>query len=161
MAIALTGGSQISEDDFRGQNLQSTDALQSLLATAAEGEDIIEEVQIIEESLPPVVRQERPRRPSGGARPGNGGRTGGRTRLPPGVPQRQRPRDNEKKGQRLPGQTPDRDNVDTVERYSHTNEDGSFTFGYISEDGSFRYTFFRNKYLICTFFSWMNSENSP
>ena len=135
LAIALTSAD--SEDDFRGQNLQSTDALQSLLATAAEGEDVIEEVQLIEES--PVVRPERPRRPSGGARPGNGGgRTGGRTRLPPGIPQRQRPRDNEKKGQRLPDQTRDRDNVDTVERYSHTNEDGSFTFGYIAEDGSFR-----------------------
>ena len=96
---------------------------------------MIEEV-LIEES--PVVRPERPRRPSGGARPG---RTGGRTRLPPGIPQRQRPRDNEKKGQRLPDQTRDRDNVDTIERYSHTNEDGSFTFGYIGEDGSFRYTF--------------------
>ena len=135
LAIALTSAD--SEDEFRGQSLQSTDALQSLLATAAEGEDVIEEVQLIEES--PVVRPERPRRPSGGARPGNGGgRTGGRTRLPPGIPQRQRPRDNEKKGQRLPDQTRDRDNVDTVERYSHTNEDGSFTFGYIAEDGSFR-----------------------
>ena len=133
LAIALT--SSDSEDEFRGQSLQSTDALQSLLATAAEGEDVIEEVQPIEES--PVVRPERPRRPSAGARPGNGGRT----RLPPGIPQRQRPRDNEKKGQRLPDQTRDRDNVDTVERYSHTNEDGSFTFGYIAEDGSFRYTF--------------------
>lgn len=134
LAIALT--SSDSEDEFRGQSLQSTDALQSLLATAAEGEDVIEEVQLIEET--PVVRPERPRRPSGGARPGNGGRT----RLPPGIPQRQRPRDNEKKGQRLPDQTRDRDNVDTVERYSHTNEDGSFTFGYIAEDGSFRYTYF-------------------
>ena len=149
MAAALTSD---GEDDLRGQSLQSTDALQTLLATAAEGEDVIEEVQLIEES--PVVRPERPRRPSGGARPGNGGgRTGGRTRLPPGIPQRQRPRDNEKKGQRLPDQTRDRDNVDTIERYSHTNEDGSFTFGYIGEDGSFRYTFL-NIYIQC----WPKSE---
>ena len=28
--------------------------------------------------------------------------------------------------------------VGTSERYSHQNEDGSFTFGYIAEDGSFR-----------------------
>lgn len=28
--------------------------------------------------------------------------------------------------------------VGTSERYSHMNEDGSFTFGYVSEDGSFR-----------------------
>ena len=123
LAAALTSD---GEDDLRGQSLQSTDALQTLLATAAEGDDVIEDI-VIQEA--PAVRQrpqQRPQRPSGG-----------RTRLPPGIPQRQRPRDNDKKGQRLPD-APARDNVDTVERYSHTNEDGSFTFGYIAEDGSFR-----------------------
>ena len=121
------------EDDLqfeRGQSLQSTDALQSLLATAAEGQDVIEEAAPI--PLAPVRQeprqQEQPRRAPG------------RTRRPPGVPRRvARPRDNAEKGQRLPNQQ-DRpnDNVGTVERYSHTNEDGSFTFGYIAEDGSFR-----------------------
>lgn len=122
LAQTLTGGSDGNDNDLRGQSLQGTDALQNLLATAAEGEDIIEYDDIIEEE---PVRPQRPQRPSGG-----------RTRLPPGIP-RSSNKDNEKKGQRIPNR-PKAENVDTVERYSHTNEDGSFTFGYIGEDGSFR-----------------------
>ena len=125
LAAALTsdGGDDVA--DLRGQSLQGTDALQSLLATAAEGDDVIVEYDDIIEVEP--QRPQRPRRPSGG-----------RTRLPPGIPRSNRPRpENEKKGQRIPNR-PASENVDTVERYSHTNEDGSFTFGYIGEDGSFR-----------------------
>ena len=127
LAAALTN----DDRPAAGQSLQNTDALQSLLATAAEGEDIIEDLpeyeDLIDEiDLAPVrQQQERPRAPA-------------RTRRPPGIPRRQtRPRDNDKKGQRQPERAQN-NNVDTVERYSHTNEDGSFTFGYIGEDGSFR-----------------------
>ena len=127
LAAALTN----DDRPAAGQSLQNTDALQSLLATAAEGEDIIEDLpeyeDLIDEiDLAPVrQQQERPRAPA-------------RTRRPPGIPRRQtRPRDNDKKGQRQPERAQN-NNVDTVERYSHTNEDGSFTFGYIAEDGSFR-----------------------
>lgn len=122
LAAALTNDNE--QDLDRGQSLQSTDALQSLLATAAEGEDVLEYEDIIDQE--PLQRPERPRQ------------LAGRTRRPPGVPRRaNRPRDNEKKGQRLP-QEAAKESVGTVERYSHTNEDGSFTFGYIAEDGSFR-----------------------
>ena len=125
LAAALT-----NDGPAPGQSLQSTDALQSLLATAAEGEDIIEDLPEYEdiEELIPVRQQpqERPRAPAP------------RTRTRIGIPRRQsRPRDNDKKGQRVPERA-QAQNVNTVERYSHTNEDGSFTFGYIGEDGSFR-----------------------
>ena len=120
LAAALTND---NEDDFQ-PSLQNTDALQSLLATAAEEiPEYDEEILLEQEPILPVRQQEVPR---------------GRTRRPPGIPRRQnRPRDNEEKGQRLPSDAK-RENVGTVERYSHTNEDGSFTFGYIGEDGSFR-----------------------
>lgn len=128
LAAALTNDNQEPLDFDRGQSLQSTDALQSLLATAAEGEDVIEEYEDDLAILPVRQQPERPQQPPRG-----------RTRRPPGVPRRsQRPRDNDEKGQRLPNETRDRETVNTVERYSHTNEDGSFTFGYIAEDGSFR-----------------------
>ncbi len=61
-----------------------------------------------------------------------------RTRRPPGIPRRGgATRDNAEKGKRIPTEARE-PTVNTVERYSHTNDDGSFTFGYIAEDGSFR-----------------------
>lgn len=46
---------------------------------------------------------------------------------------RGRPRNRERDGER------ERDEpIGTLERYSHKNEDGSFTFGYVGADGSFR-----------------------
>ncbi len=85
--------------------------------------------------IPEEIEEPRPR-----ARPA------GRTRAPPGVPRR-RPRPqsiagNEdlegERGSRRPSRPGSEPVVGTVERYSHKNEDGSFTFGYIAEDGSFR-----------------------
>lgn len=146
LAAALDAG----DDDLQfeqGQSLQSTDALQSLLATAAaaspepfipEYEDLVEE-----QLLQPIAAVPRQRQQQVQQEEAPRGRVpSGRTRRPPGVPRRVRPRpDNEQKGQRQPNER-DRENssenVGTVERYSHTNDDGSFTFGYISEDGSFR-----------------------
>jgi len=68
----------------------------------------------------------------------------GPRRVPPGVPRRTpsqtRTREfpNEgAKGQRIPSKPKD-EPIRTTDNYSHTNPDGSFTFGYVSEDGSFR-----------------------
>ena len=55
------------------------------------------------------------------------------------VPQRRRPRPQGAKTEerkRPSGQK--EEPVATLERYSHKNEDGSFTFGYVGADGSFR-----------------------
>ena len=130
------------EDIEQGQSLQSTDALQSLLATAAEGpsEPFIPEYDDVVEEQPIIAPAQIPRRQPLPAQAEAPRRVpSGRTRRPPSVPRRVRPRpDNEKKGQRQPNRPAGDDAVGTVERYSHTNEDGSFTFGYIAEDGSFR-----------------------
>lgn len=61
LAAALTNDNE--QDLDRGQSLQSTDALQSLLATAAEGEDVLEYEDIIDQE--PVQRPERPRQLAG------------------------------------------------------------------------------------------------
>ena len=63
-----------------------------------------------------------------------------------GVPNRRRPKpegQEPRRGEQGPRRRPsgDRDVEDpvaTLERYSHKNEDGSFTFGYVGADGSFR-----------------------
>ena len=133
-ALLLQAALQEEEDDLlfarptsqRAQ--QTTDALESLLATAALGEPEIEEPAPVQIPEARPVAQERPR-------------TAGRTRRPPGIPRRRpRPRpveDEEDRGARRPNR-PAENTVNTVERYSHMNEDGSFTFGYMAEDGSFR-----------------------
>jgi len=55
-----------------------------------------------------------------------------------GVPARRRPRpDGEDEPRRRPN-GPREEPVATLERYSHKNDDGSFTFGYVGADGSFR-----------------------
>jgi len=69
-----------------------------------------------------------------------------RVRQRGGVPNRRRPRPEGQEPRR--GEGPRRrpsggdreveEPVATLERYSHKNEDGSFTFGYVGADGSFR-----------------------
>ena len=53
-----------------------------------------------------------------------------------GVRRRPRPQGGEAGDERRGG--PREEPVATLERYSHKNEDGSFTFGYVAADGSFR-----------------------
>ena len=102
LAAALTTS---DDDDLQleqGQSLQSTDALQSLLATAAEGspEPIISDYDDFVEEQAPLAQI--PRRQQQAEAP-RGRVPSGRTRRPPGVPRRVRPRpDNDKKGQRQP-----------------------------------------------------------
>ena len=133
LAAALTNTNEESDPLFnRGQSLQNTDALQSLLATAAEGDELLEYEDIVEEPIVPLRQQpQQPQQAPPAPR--------GRTRRPPGVPRRAQgaKSNNAEKGLRRP-ENAQRETVGTVERYSHTNEDGSFTFGYIAEDGSFR-----------------------
>jgi len=149
-ADLLAAALAVDDEDLgfdQGQSLQSTDALQSLLATAAEvsPQPFIPEYEDVVEEQAPLAqiprRQQRPQQVQQAEVP-RSRVPSGRTRRPPGVPRRVRPRhDNEKKGERQPNRDREpagNDNVGTVERYSHTNDDGSFTFGYISEDGSFR-----------------------
>lgn len=114
---------------------QAADPLETLLATAARTPDVPQ----AQEPIAPRQQarpQQRPQPRPVQAAPASSGRT----REPPGVPRRRpRPRaeDGEERGSRLPSR-PQADPVKTTERYSHKNEDGSFTFGYIAEDGSFR-----------------------
>ena len=78
-------------------------------------------------------------------------RPAGNRRRVPGVPRRRRPRperpvaaDGEAaaEGPSAPRGRPrggqQEEAVGTLERYSHKNDDGSFTFGYVGADGSFR-----------------------
>lgn len=80
-------------------------------------------------------------------------RPAGNRRRVPGVPRRRRPRperpvaaaDGEAaaaEGPSAPRGRPrggeQQEAVGTLERYSHKNDDGSFTFGYVGADGSFR-----------------------
>ena len=76
-------------------------------------------------------------------RPANRGRGFPRRRRPEGGDPRRRPA-----GPAGPRARPAQEGEDaplraepvkTTERYSHMNDDGSFTFGYVAEDGSFRY----------------------
>jgi len=53
-----------------------------------------------------------------------------------GVRRRPRPQGGQAGDERRGG--PREEPVATLERYSHKNEDGSFTFGYVAADGSFR-----------------------
>ena len=55
-----------------------------------------------------------------------------------GVQRRPRPEAGEGREDRRRPNGPREDPVATLERYSHKNEDGSFTFGYVAADGSFR-----------------------
>ena len=83
--------------------------------------------------------------PAPQAQPQRAAAPAGRTRQPPSIPRR-RPRPQQEafedeeslRGSRRPQRPEEAPAVGTVERYSHKNEDGSFTFGYIAEDGSFR-----------------------
>merc|ERR1719245_1787326 len=107
-------------------------ALEALIATAQREEPEPARPQVLEiEEIPtqrPVqvedraqaVRQQRPR-----------------TRANAGVPRR-RPRPQGDREERRRPAGPREEPIATLERYSHKNEDGSFTFGYVGEDGSFR-----------------------
>jgi len=122
-----------------------SNALQSLLATAegsgvSEGSFEPEQQPILPLRQQPVepVRQavEQPRREPAGRRrvPGVPRRTQGRANRPSPRAQAARAESDEEGGNGRPRPKP----IQTTERYSQKNEDGSFTFGYVSEDGSFR-----------------------
>jgi len=55
-----------------------------------------------------------------------------------GVNRRPRPQGGERSEDRRRPNGPREDPIATLERYSHKNDDGSFTFGYVAADGSFR-----------------------
>lgn len=110
--------------------------LQSLLATA-EGsgqEGILPLAPQPVEPVPQAVEQPR-REPAGRRRvPGVPRRTQGDRVRPSPRAQAAAAASGEEGGNGRPRPEP----VQTTERYSHMNADGSFTFGYVSEDGSFR-----------------------
>ena len=134
--------------NFRNQNSGSA-ALDALIATAQKEKPApVPQPQVLEiEEIPtqrplrlsPVTaqretaqfREEAPVRPQ-------------RVRQRGGVPNRRRPRPEGQEAGR--GEEPRRrpngpereEPVATLERYSHKNDDGSFTFGYVGADGSFR-----------------------
>jgi len=125
-----------------GQSLQNADALQALLSTAAQEPEQLPQEE--EEVTPqPAIVRVVPARPAAPIEADAA--TGARRRLPPNVPRRG-PSDARveavddsaaEKGQRIPSR-PREEPVKTTDNYSHTNPDGSFTFGYVAEDGSFR-----------------------
>eukprot|EP00096_Caligus_rogercresseyi_P010429 TRINITY_DN37_c0_g1_i3.p1 TRINITY_DN37_c0_g1~~TRINITY_DN37_c0_g1_i3.p1 ORF type:complete len:740 (+),score=187.74 TRINITY_DN37_c0_g1_i3:92-2311(+) len=146
LKVGRADPSHLLASAFEGQETQqrsqqASRALESLLATAGRSsapargvlpqEGAFEEVAFNQRSqIPrqrePVFPQEEPaRRPS---------RPRGRTRLPPQIPRR----DSETAKEVTKKFKPRKPSIKTTERYSHENEDGSFTFGYVSEDGSFR-----------------------
>merc|ERR1719431_2242941 len=130
--------------NFRSQNRGSA-ALDALIATAQREEPApAPQPQVLEiEEIP----TQRPLRLSPTAAPAQEAARPQRVRQRGGVPNRRRPRPDGQEPRR--GESPrrrpsgDRDReveepVATLERYSHKNEDGSFTFGYVGADGSFR-----------------------
>jgi len=135
--------------NFRDQNRGSA-ALDALIATAQREKPApVPQPQVLEiEEIPtqrplrlsPAAdqretaqfREEAPARPQ-------------RVRQRGGVPNRRRPRpEGQEPGRgegprRRPNNDREREEpIETLERYSHKNEDGSFTFGYVGADGSFR-----------------------
>merc|ERR1719431_97839 len=131
--------------NFRSQNRGSA-ALDALIATAQREEPApAPQPQVLEiEEIP----TQRPLRLSPAVDAAQEPARLQRVRQRGGVPNRRRPRpegQEPRRGEQGPRRRPsgDRDReveepVATLERYSHKNEDGSFTFGYVGADGSFR-----------------------
>jgi len=123
-----------------GSGSSGSAALDALIATA-QREKPVPQPQVLEiEEIPtqsplrlaPAVANDQPIR-------------GQRVRGRGGIPARRRPRPGQEQAggqdadepRRRPS-GPKEEPVATLERYSHKNEDGSFTFGYVGADGSFR-----------------------
>jgi len=103
-------------------------ALEALIATAQREDPQPAALEIEEVPTQRPVQEPAQRAP---VRNRNRGNVNGVVRRP-ARPQAERGEDR-----RRPN-GPREDPVATLERYSHKNEDGSFTFGYIAADGSFR-----------------------
>jgi len=133
--------------NFRNQNSGSA-ALDALIATAQREKPApVPQPQVLEieeiptqrplrlspqrQPEPTQLREESPTRAQ-------------RVRTRGGVPNRRRPRpEGEAAGRgeeprRRPNGPQREEPIATLERYSHKNDDGSFTFGYVGADGSFR-----------------------
>merc|ERR1719195_1302792 len=129
-------------NNFRNQNSGSA-ALDALIATAQREKPApVPQPQLLEiEEIPtqsplrlsPVDQQAQLRDPE----PNRAQRVRNRG----GIPNRRRPRpegqESDEDSRRRPA-GPKEEPVATLERYSHKNDDGSFTFGYVGADGSFR-----------------------
>jgi len=129
-------------NNFRNQNSGSA-ALDALIATAQREKPApVPQPQLLEiEEIPtqsplrlsPVDQQAQFRDPE----PNRAQRVRNRG----GIPNRRRPRpegqEADEDSRRRPA-GPKEEPVATLERYSHKNDDGSFTFGYVGADGSFR-----------------------
>jgi len=108
-------------------------ALEALIATAQREDPQPPQPQALEIEEVPTQRPLRAEQPE--ARPQrnrNRGNLNGVVRRPA------RPQGGERGEDRRRPNGPREDPVATLERYSHKNEDGSFTFGYVAADGSFR-----------------------
>jgi len=118
---------------FRSQSAGSA-ALDALIATAQRNpEPALEISEVVPQRQAPFQIQVQEPAQAPRQQPS---RTRSRTRG--GVPARRRPRPGQEEEERRRPSGPREDPVATLERYSHKNEDGSFTFGYVGADGSFR-----------------------
>jgi len=129
--LLLADSAEAPLSSFRGQNSGSA-ALDALIATAQREEAPAQLSEVVPQN--PAPFQIQVQEPVGAPR-----RTApnSRTRGRGGVPARRRPRPGQEEEKRRPN-GPKEEPVATLERYSHKNEDGSFTFGYVGADGSFR-----------------------
>jgi len=117
-------------------------ALEALIATAQREDPQPPQPQALEiEEVPtqrPFRTQERPQQRTQEKQEERPVRTRQRGNIN-GVQRRPaRPQGGERGDDRRRPNGPREDPVATLERYSHKNEDGSFTFGYVAADGSFR-----------------------
>jgi len=128
----LVAAAQNARQSFPARDNSGSAALDALIATAQREEPALPAPQQLE--IEEVTRAT-PRRVT---RPRNRGQT------PPRNRDRQRPRPSSEQsvvangGARRRPAAEREEPVGTLERYSHKNDDGSFTFGYVGADGSFR-----------------------
>jgi len=110
-------------------------ALEALIATAQREDKPAgpPQPQVLEIEEVPTQRPLRAQEAD--ARPATRSRTRGNLN---GVNRRPRPQGGERSEERRRPNGPREDPIATLERYSHKNDDGSFTFGYVAADGSFR-----------------------
>jgi len=132
--------------NFRNQNSGSA-ALDALIATAQREKPApVPQPQVLEIEEIPTQRPLRlspQRQPEPAQLREESPARAQRVRTRGGVPNRRRPRpEGEEAGRgeepRRRPNGPKEEPVATLERYSHKNDDGSFTFGYVGADGSFR-----------------------
>jgi len=129
--LLLADSAESPLSSFRGQNPGSA-ALNALIATAQREEVPAKPSEVVPQN--PAPFQIQVQEPAGAPR-----QTASTTRIRGRVPQRRRPRPQGGKSEERKRPTgPRKEAVETLERYSHSNEDGSFTFGYVGADGAFR-----------------------